>query len=111
MSFEKIAPPNTRTEAGEKLEHPAYKAARVIRQLHTDNIELINSGYVFMKDGVDVSDSMKASCEQQIKLCNEIMQRAENMDPSHWSPSLLLCEEVQSLVGKYHADRNKGGDQ
>lgn len=102
MTFEKIerAPPA-------EGEHPARKAARTIKKLHLDNIDLINAGHVFMRNGVDISAEMKASCEAQIKLCDEIMRRAENMDPSHWSPSLLLCEEVQALVGAEMAERAK----
>lgn len=102
MTFEKIE-----RALPSEGEHPARKAARIIKKLHLDNIDLINAGHVFLKDGVDVSEEMRASCHEQIKLCDEIMQRAENMDPSHWSPSLLLCEEVQALVGAEMAERAK----
>lgn len=103
MTYEKI----TRSTAEDKTEHPARRAARMIRDLHTDNIDLMDRGHVFMRDGVDVSEEMRKQCEAQIKLCDEIMARAENMDPLHWSPSLQLCEEVSALVGEETARRDK----
>src|SRR6185436_4094169 len=55
MTFEKIeplAPP----------EHPAISAAKAIRQLHLDNIAMIDNGFVFHdKEGNSVNEHMKAS--------------------------------------------------
>lgn len=94
MTFEKIEAP------GSKTEHPAYRAARMIKELHEENIAKIDGGFVFMRDGVDVSEQIKSESTAQIELCNQIMKRAENMDPKYWEPAALILGELQSTMGK-----------
>lgn len=60
-------------------EHPAHRAARMIRELHEQNIARIDSGTIFTKDGVDVSAEIRAASEEQIKQCDVLMERTKNM--------------------------------
>lgn len=92
MTFEKIEPP--------AVEHPAYRAARMIRELHVENIEKIDSGFVFERDGVSVNDEMRKSCMEQIALCDSIMHRADGMDPKLWEPSALILIEAEKMVAE-----------
>ncbi len=94
MSFEKIEEPVA------KPEHPAYRAARMIKELHEENIAKIDGGFVFIRDGVDVSAQMRQESSVQIELCRQIMARAESMDPKHWAPAALILDEVQSTIGE-----------
>ncbi len=95
MTFQNIEKP-----AEPKPEHPAYRAAKMIRELHVQNIELIDGGQLFMKDGVDVSTQMRVACVEQIRMCDEIMARAENMDPKLWEPSALILGEIESTIAE-----------
>jgi hypothetical protein len=54
-------------------ENSIAKAAAVIRQIHRENIALIDSGHIFTRDGVDVSGEIKQLSEEQIVLCNIII--------------------------------------
>ena len=95
MTFEKIEPP-----ASPAVEHPAYRAARMIRELHVENIEKIDSGFVFERDGVSVNDEMRKSCMEQIALCDNIMHRADGMDPKLWEPSALILVAAEKMVAE-----------
>lgn len=97
-TFEKIEPP-----ADPATEHPAFRAARMIRDLHIQNIERIDGGLLFFKDGVDVSAEMREQCVVQIKLCDEIMARAVNMDPKHWKPAAILLSDIEKTVEEANA--------
>jgi hypothetical protein len=101
MTFQKIEQP-----AEPKPEHPAYRAARMIRELHAENIAKIDGGFVFLKDGVDVSAEMRKSCEEQIAMCDIIMARANKLDPKLWEPSAVLLGEIEVRV----AEANASGD-
>ena len=87
MTFEKIDPP----------EHPAIKSAKAIRQLHLDNIQMIDKGFVFHDaEGNSVNEHMKASCLEQIDLCNDIINEVRPL-PAH------LLEPVQLMLEAAHA--------
>jgi len=58
MTFEKIDPPR---KIPEGLEHPAAQAAKIIKQLHLDTIAKADAGFVFEKDGKDVTSSTLAT--------------------------------------------------
>jgi len=60
-------------------EHPAHRAARMIRELHEQNIAKIDAGTIFTKDGADVTAQIRAFSEEQIALCDKIMERAREM--------------------------------
>jgi hypothetical protein len=94
MTFEKIEAPSPIS-----IEHPAYRAARMIKELHEENIAKIAGGHVFLRDGVDVSEEVRRASAAQIELCDQIMKRAENMDPKHWAPAALILDEVQATLG------------
>ena len=97
MTFEKI----------EKEEHPAYRAAKMIKELHEENIAKIDGGHVFMRDGVDVSADIKRESAAQIHLCQQIMDRAEHMDPKHRPAAGLILEEFERIAAE--AQKNENG--
>lgn len=96
MTFEKIDPPVP--IPSDDSEHPAHRAARMIKELHEENIAMIDGGFTFMKivDGVGtcVNDEMRRSCEEQIAMCDQIMERSKTMDPKHWAPAAIILEEL-----------------
>jgi hypothetical protein len=94
MTFEKIE----KIEKIEKEEHPAYKAARLIMNLHQDNIAKIDSGFVFLRDGVDVSATIRAESVKQIGLCEAIMARAVNMGELHRDQAQSILEEFSGII-------------
>lgn len=63
----------------DSTEHPAARAARMIKDLHQKNIDLIDQGHVFSKDGVNMNDEMRAASEAQMAVCDEIIARASGM--------------------------------
>lgn len=83
-----------------ETEHPAYRAAAMVKELHQQTIARIDDGQIFIKDGVDVTGDMKAKCEEQIVACDDLMRRARNMDPKLWAPSLELLNETEPVVAE-----------
>ena len=80
-------------------EHPAINAAREIRQLHLDNIKMIDDGFVFNdKDGNSVNDTMRAACQEQIALCDNIIDEA-------WLRNKLGLEEPMQSYKDVKAQR------
>lgn len=98
MTFEKIADPP---------QHPTYRAAELIRQLHAETIEKIDGGFVFLQDGVDCSAEMRAKCAVQITLCEQIMARAKDMSPAHTAAAGAIFEELEA-IGKEAAKNTDG---
>jgi hypothetical protein len=98
MTFEKIAETPLPSP-----EHPAYRAAKMIKELHEENIAKIDGGFVFLKDGVDCSAEMREECVKQIAMCQQIMERSKDMDPKHWEPAALICAELESTIGEQRA--------
>lgn len=92
MSFEKIR------ELASEPEHPAFRAARMIKELHEENIAKIDGGFVFVREGVDVSAEIRAESAKQITLCEQIMSRAETMDPKHWQPAAMILSDLQEAI-------------
>ena len=65
MTFEQIPPP----------EHPAIYAAKTIRKMHEDTIEMMDNGFVYHDAaGANVNDQMRAACLHQIELCDAIIE-------------------------------------
>lgn len=94
MSFEQIPPP----------EHPAIRAAREIKKLHTDNLAMMDSGHVFMKAGESVNEQMRLACMEQIALCDQIINKAETLDPKLLEPIELLLVDAKATIEKSIAD-------
>lgn len=98
MTTEQIPPP----------EHPALRAARVIRQMHVDTIAKIDGGFVFHKtndagETVGCSDEMRVACEEQIKLCDGIIEnlgRLEHMPPELLQPLELALQDAHGHISK-----------
>lgn len=81
-----------------KIEHPALVAARLIRDLHLATIEKIDAGFVFLKEGVNVSDEVRAQCTVQIELCKQIMKRAATMDAKLVAPAQVILDEFKLVI-------------
>lgn len=79
-------------------EHPAAKAARMIKQLHQDTIDLIDKGTVFMKDGVDKNFEVRDACLKQIDICDQIIERAPNMPVSLSGDAFMILKDLQDVV-------------
>lgn len=92
MTFEKINNP-IRT-IPDPQEHPAARAGRIIKELHEDNVKLIDDGFVFTRDGVDVSQEMRAKSLEQIKFCDDLIHRAPSMDPGMSELASALAEDA-----------------
>lgn len=90
-----------------KEEHPAHKAARIIKEMHGENIAKIDGGFVFLRDGIDVSADVKRESTAQIVLCEAIMARAEHMDPKHREPAKLILDEFERIAAE--AAKNENG--
>lgn len=84
----------------EATEHPAYRAAKMIQDLHQENIDKIDGGFVFLKDGVDVSEEMRAQCTVQIALCTQIMARAANMPVHLREPAQAILDEFEKIASE-----------
>jgi len=54
-------------------------AARAIKQIHQENIDLIDNGHIFTRDGVDVSGEIRALSAEQIVLCDTIIEQAPQL--------------------------------
>lgn len=93
MTFEKIEAP-----AEPAPEHPAERAARMIKDLHLQNIKMMDDGHVFLKDGVNVNEDMRKASMEQIAMCDQIMERAKHMDPRLWEPAALILEDLKDIV-------------
>lgn len=98
MTFEKIeAPP-------EKTEHPAARAAKLIRSIHQENLAMMDGGMIFMRDGVNVNEEMRAACEEQIAQCNVLIARAEYMDPKLFAPSMKVLSALEAVIAEKTAN-------
>lgn len=89
MTFEKIDPP----------EHPAIQAARAIKQLHIDNIAMIDNGFVFHdKDGNSVNEHMRKACAQQMDLCDAIINQVRPLPEHLLRPVQVLLEDAHAKI-------------
>lgn len=70
-------------------DNPIAVAARAIKDLHQQNIDLIDGGHVFMRDGVDVSEQMRIASLDQMSLCDTIIDA---------SPQLMLTSEKNKMA-------------
>jgi len=90
MTFEKIDPP----------ENPAVDIARTIKQLHLDTIKMMDGGFVYHADGVNVNDKMRAACQEQIDLCDEIIATSSTLSAALLAPVTLLLEDARADIEK-----------
>lgn len=89
-------------------EHPAIKAARAIKQLHIDNIKMIDDGYVFKdKAGESVNTAMRSACAEQIELCDEIIDTASTLRPELLAPVELMLVDAKASIEKALEDAAK----
>lgn len=57
------------------IEHPAARAARMVKEIHEETIKLIDSGAKLTKDDVPVQDEIREACLLQVKQCDDIIAR------------------------------------
>lgn len=88
MTFEKIEPP----------EHPAVRAARVIKDLHVQNITLIDGGQQFTRDGHLVSDEIRAESVKQIELCDKIIEAADQLTPGSAPIAQAILDDINNTI-------------
>lgn len=85
-------------------EHPAARAARMIKELHEQNIALIDGGQIFYKtdeatgEQVDVSLEMRKQCAEQIQMCEHVIEHAPFMKPESFTISTELLAEVTEMI-------------
>lgn len=82
----------------ETKEHPAYRAAKMILTLHKENIEKIDGGTIFLREGVDVSQQIREESRKQIALCEATMERAVNMGELHREQAQSILEEFGKVI-------------
>jgi len=95
MTFEKIDPPR---KIPEGLEHPAAQAAKIIKQLHLDTIAKADAGFVFEKDGKDVTFDVIDACHKQIDICDQIIARADQMPVSLAGDAFVILKDLEDLT-------------
>lgn len=82
-------------------EHPAIKAARAIKQLHLDNIKMMDDGFVFKdKAGESVNTAMRSACSEQIELCDEIISTASTLRPELLAPIEMMLVDAKVTIEK-----------
>lgn len=94
MTFESIDPP----------EHPTVRAARMIRELHEQNIALIDSGHQFTKDGVCVNEKMKSASLAQMKLCDSIIAGASMLTGRDADIADMLLLETKGEIERLNKE-------
>lgn len=82
----------------EPSEHPAARAARMIKELHQATIDLIDGGHVFKKDGVDVNYQVRDACLKQMDVCDGIIARADQMPVSLSGDAFLILKDLEDVV-------------
>ena len=82
----------------ELKEHPAARAAKIIKQLHLDTIAKADAGFVFEKDGKDVTFDVIDACHKQIDLCENIIARAGSMPVSLSGDAFVILKDLDDLV-------------
>jgi len=86
---------NTHTSE-EPREHPAARAARMVKEYHQETLEKIAGGFVFRREGADVNAQLREFCELNIAECDAIIERASRMDPSMIEPSMAILAEAMA---------------
>ena len=79
-------------------EHPAARAARMIKELHQQTIDKIDAGFVFTKDDVNVNEQVRAECVKQLAACDEIIARAEGMSQETSIAAAMILADLQDTV-------------
>lgn len=88
----------------EEQEHPAHRAARMIKEMHEKTIEMIDNGQKFTHtdketgEVKDVSQEMREKCAEQVIMCDEVMARAAGMGPEHTAQAQELLVELTATV-------------
>ena len=81
-------------------EHPAARAAKMIKELHQQTIELIDAGTVYERDGVSVNDEVRSACSTQIEVCDSIIERAKSMPISLAGDVHMILKDLEDLKKK-----------
>ena len=100
MSFDKIDPPVSPPD-----EPAAVRAARMIKELHLEQIAKMNSGFVFNKklengELVNCNDEMREACMEQIELCDNIMKAATQVPAEMLGPVEEALKEARTHIDK-----------
>lgn len=94
MSFEKIEP------AEDKPEHPAARAARMIKGYHEETIARIDGGFIFMREGVDCNAELREACVKGIAECEEVILRTSDLDYKSSNEAMAILMEAQGVDGE-----------
>lgn len=93
---------STQTESSmymtETKEHPAMRAAKIIKQLHLDTIAKAEAGFVFEKEGKDVTFEVIDACHKQVDLCDGIIARADTMPVSLSGDAYMILKDLEDVV-------------
>jgi len=86
-------------------EHPAARAAKMIKELHEQNVKRIDSGTVFTKkndDGTveDVTALIYEKSLEQMDVCDQIIARAPNMPASLSGDAFMILKDLEDLKEK-----------
>ncbi len=79
-------------------EHPAARAARMIKDLHQQNIDMIDGGHVFERDGVDVSQQIREASVAQLAVCDDIIARADSMPEQFTLQAAEIAEQIEEIT-------------
>lgn len=98
MTMEKIDPPG-------EPEKAAVRAARLIKELHLEQIAKMNTGYMFTKkneagESVSCNDEMRAACMEQIDLCNKIIDTAQQVPEELLRPVDILLHDAHDKLNR-----------
>ena len=90
--------PNGEFPMFEFKEHPAARAAKIIKQLHLDTIAKADAGFVFEREGKDVTFDVVDACHKQIDLCESIIARADQMPTSLAGDAFVILKDLEDLA-------------
>lgn len=99
MTFEKITDPVTPVPE----EHPTLRAARMVKELHLEQIAKMNSGFVFNKklesgELVNCNEEMRKACLEQIEMCDNIMKAAARVPSEMLRPVEILLQDAHAKI-------------
>jgi len=79
-------------------EHPAARAAKIIKQLHLDTIAKADAGFVYEREGKDVTFDVVDACHKQIDICDQIIARADKMPASLSGDAFMILKDLEDLA-------------
>jgi len=79
-------------------EHPAARAAKIIKQLHQDTIDRMDAGTVYSENGTNRNFEVRDACLKQIDLCDGIIARADQMPASLSGEAFMILKDLEDLA-------------